>query len=409
MATAESHNAFGEPAAYTTATGNGAPLAEFGYSRDLLGRLTGKTELIAGESRTEHYVYDPAGRLVRAERNGTATTWAFDANGNRTHENGVPVATYDAQDRLLTYGGARYTYTANGELATKTEGGATTIYAYDALGNLLQVSLPGNVQIDYLIDGRNRRVGKRVNGTLTQGFLYQDQLNPVAELDGNGNVVSRFVYAERGHVPAYLLRDSKTYRIVTDHLGSPRLIVNVATGAIAQRLDYDVWGNITTDTNPGFQPFGFAGGLYDQHTALVRFGARDYDPQTGRWSAKDPIRFDGGDTNFYAYVLQDPINWVDHAGFAPSWVGPTGAVLGATGGGVFIASFAHGNVPGMIAGGVLGIVGFALTGWDLVTSPAEQIEKIRESEDLKEIENNMDGIRDLLGAQYQVGGLACDW
>ncbi|CAK0769578.1 hypothetical protein CCP4SC76_510006 [Gammaproteobacteria bacterium] len=56
------------------------------------------------------------------------------------------------------------------------------------------------------------------------------------------------------------------------------------------------------DTNPGFQPFGFAGGLYDRDTGLVRFGYRDYDAETGQWTAKDPIGFRGGDTDLYAYA-----------------------------------------------------------------------------------------------------------
>jgi RHS repeat-associated protein len=64
-------------------------------------------------------------------------------------------------------------------------------------------------------------------------------------------------------------------------------------------MDYDEFGNVINDTNPGFQPFGFAGGLYDQDTKLVRFGARDYDASVGRWTAKDPISFNGGDTNLY--------------------------------------------------------------------------------------------------------------
>jgi RHS repeat-associated protein len=68
------------------------------------------------------------------------------------------------------------------------------------------------------------------------------------------------------------------------------------------------------DTNPRFQPFGFAGGLYDQDTKLVRFGARDYDPNTGRWTAKDPILFAGGDTDLYGYVLDDPVNRIDPMG-----------------------------------------------------------------------------------------------
>jgi len=51
---------------------------------------------------------------------------------------------------------------------------------------------------------------------------------------------------------------------------------------------------VLSDTSPKFQPFGFAGGLYDPDTGLVRFGARDYDAAAGRWTAKDPSRFAGG-------------------------------------------------------------------------------------------------------------------
>jgi RHS repeat-associated protein len=108
-----------------------------------------------------------------------------------------------------------------------------------------------------------------------------------------------------------------TYRIVSDHLGSPRLVVNTADGSIAQRIDYDEFGNIVQDTNPGFQPFGFAGGLYDQHTGLTRFGARDYDAQLGKWTAKDPVNFEGDDTNLYAYVLNSPTNLNDPTGNSP--------------------------------------------------------------------------------------------
>jgi len=59
---------------------------------------------------------------------------------------------------------------------------------------------------------------------------------------------------------------------------------------------------------------GFAGGPYDQDTGLVRFGARDYDPRVGRWTAKDPIRFGGDGPNLYGYVLADPVNGVDPSG-----------------------------------------------------------------------------------------------
>jgi len=147
-----------------------------------------------------------------------------------------------------------------------------------------------------------------------QGFLYQSPLRIAAELDGNNNVVSRFVYGTKINVPEYMIKGADTYRILTDHLGSVRLVVHTATGQIAQRLDYDAFGNVTLDTHPGFQPFGFAGGLYDPHTQLTRFGARDYDAETGRWTQKDPIGFKGGDSNLYAYSANDPVNLFDPTG-----------------------------------------------------------------------------------------------
>ncbi|GLS04990.1 hypothetical protein GCM10007860_21390 [Chitiniphilus shinanonensis] len=92
-------------------------------------------------------------------------------------------------------------------------------------------------------------------------------------------------------------------------------MVNSQTGEVKQEIDYDAWGNVLSDTNPGFQPFGFAGGIYDKDTGLVRFGARDYDPQVGRWTAKNPIGSGGGDANIYLYVCGDPANFVDFTGF----------------------------------------------------------------------------------------------
>lgn len=220
----------------------------------------------------------------------------------RLHQGGISVI-YDDQDRLLTYGNTTYSYSANGELQSKASNGQTTTYNYDAMGNLMAATLPDGTQITYLVDGQDCRVGKKVNGTLVRGFLYQDQLAPIAELDASNNIISRFVYGSHINVPDYMVV-CVTYRLITDHLGSVCLVVNTQNGQIAQRMDYDTFGNVIQDTSPGFQPFGFAGGLYDIQTKLVRFGARDYDASVGRWAAKDPIWFDSGDTNLYGYVVR---------------------------------------------------------------------------------------------------------
>ncbi len=315
VTTGRTYNAFGELAAETAAAGAGT-LYDLAYARDSLGRITQKTETVQGQTDALDYTYDLAGRLIEVIKNGASiATYSYDTNGNRvaaSTASGITTGTYDDQDRLLSYGTNTYTYTANGELLTKTEGGQTTTYTYDVLGNLTQVNLPDGTTIEYLIDGRNRRIGKKkVNGVLAQGFLYQGQLNPIAELDAAGTVIARFVYGAKANVPDYMVKSGITYRIISDHLGSPRLVINSTDGTVAQRMDYDEFGNVLVDTNPGFQPFGFAGGLYDRDTGLVRFGARDYDAETGRWTAKDAIGFAGGDTNLYGYALNDPVNFID--------------------------------------------------------------------------------------------------
>ncbi|MEQ1722087.1 MAG: RHS repeat-associated core domain-containing protein, partial [Pseudobdellovibrio sp.] len=89
------------------------------------------------------------------------------------------------------------------------------------------------------------------------------------------------------------------------------------------------------NTNPNFQPLTYAGGLYDSDTKLIRFGARDYDPTVGRWTAKDPIGFAGGDTNLYAYVGGNPMSLTDPTGLywfrqwwqEPGSVGRVGSIV----------------------------------------------------------------------------------
>ena len=126
--------------------------------------------------------------------------------------------------------------------------------------NLRHVGLDHGTQIDKVTGVRNRRIGKKVNSTLVEGFLYDDQLRITAQLEVSGNVVSRFVYGTHVNVPELMIQGRTTYRSLTDHLGSPRLVVNTADGSIAQRLDYDESGVVTLETNLDFQPFDFAEG-----------------------------------------------------------------------------------------------------------------------------------------------------
>ena len=216
-----SYNGFGEMTQYA-ANYDGTGQFKTVFTRDKLGRINQKQETLAGVTDVYAYTYDPAGRLAEVRKNnGLQAKYTYDANGNRLKYEGAFVAegTYDAQDRLLTYGGASYSYTANGELVSKTlpspssggsGGSLVTSYVYDVLGNLRHVELPDGRKLDYVIDGQNRRIGKKVDGVLKQGFLWQDQLKPIAELDGSGNLVARFVYANHANVPDYMVKVGET-------------------------------------------------------------------------------------------------------------------------------------------------------------------------------------------------------
>ena len=99
---------------------------------------------------------------------------------------------------------------------SRTTGSEMTSYDYDSLGNLVAVALPDGRQIEYRVDAYGRRLAKLVNGTVVSKWLYAGGLLPVAELDVNDNLISVF----NG---SFLVRDGETYRIITDHVGSPRL------------------------------------------------------------------------------------------------------------------------------------------------------------------------------------------
>jgi RHS repeat-associated protein len=312
------YDGFGDRVTQDVAVAGDAVLS-LSATHDDLGRITEVVESVEGdEPSTITYDYDDAGRLIEVVRDGDVeATYAWDANGNRTavtDTRGTASATYDDQDRVLAHGDATYVFTDAGHLATRVEDGETTAYTYDELGDLQAVVLPDGTEIGYEHDGLGRRVGRTVDGELVAGYLYGEGHQIVAELDADGEVISRFAYGTLDHVPDLMLRGDDTYRLVSDHLGSVRLVVDIDTGEVAQRLDYDAFGRVLHDSAPGFQPFGFAGGHTDPDTGLVRFGARDYDPVVGRWTSKDPVGFAAGSPNLYRYADGDPVNRIDPTG-----------------------------------------------------------------------------------------------
>jgi len=158
-----------------------------------------------------------------------------------------------------------------------------------------------------------RTSGFAVNGTVEYRLIYAGQLSPIAKVDATGTVLETYVYGLGVNSPDYIIKDGTQYKVIKDHLGSMRMIVDSTTGTVEKSISYDEFGNITNETGTLDTIFGYAGGIRDTDTGLTKFGARWYDPVTGRWIEKEPLGFAGSD-NFYSYCDGDPINWIDPTG-----------------------------------------------------------------------------------------------
>ncbi|MBC8432063.1 MAG: tandem-95 repeat protein, partial [Desulfobacterales bacterium] len=338
LSLSRSFNGYGEVSDedYTV---SGQGLTSWNLVRDNNGRITNKTETVGGTTSDYIYTYDPMGRLLTVTKDSALIEeYDYDANGTRIYEmnalRGISGRnfSYDDEDHLLSADSVIYSYNLDGFLTAKTDGSEVTTYAYSSRGELLSVTLPNATVIEYLHDPLGRRIAKKVNGTTVEKYLWQGLTRLLAVYDGSDNLIVRFEYAD-ARIPVAMQKNGITYYLTYDQVGSLRIVAD-ASGNVVKKVEYDSFGNIINDTDPSFEvPFGFAGGLHDRDTGLVRFGYRDYDPDTGRWTAKDPIFFAGGDSDLYGYCLNNPINITDPLGLI-NWTAVRIGAIATLGGGV---------------------------------------------------------------------------
>jgi RHS repeat-associated protein len=194
-----------------------------------------------------------------------------------------------------------YTYDANGNLATKSDGTDTYEYAYDLHDKLTQVKKNGVVILTNTYDAMGRRIRK-----VTQNRTINYIAGGLIETDDAGNVITAYksICFTQGGVNYYPVHDNR---------GSVIKIVD-GSGNVTASYTYDDYGMIIDNSNPSFDNrFFFCGCEYDAETGLYLMGARYYDPEVGRFITPDPIGAMGG-LNLYAYCKNDPINFIDPSG-----------------------------------------------------------------------------------------------
>ncbi len=290
--------------------------------------------------------YDGASRLAEVRRGAAVVErYGWDADGNRSRRRvgaePAETTTYDTGDRIARAGDVQYTVDADGVVTRR--GGDT--FAYTADGELTR-AVVGTRTITYRYDGVGRRIS-RTDPDGTTRYLYDDPRDVhrlTATIDPGGGS-TRYLYDGEGLLLA-IERGGERFLVGTDVNGTPHVVAD-ATGRVRRRIATDSFGRVTADTAPAFPlAVGFGGGLADPDTGLVRLGVRDYDPETGRFTARDPARFDAGDPNLYAYAGGDPVARRD-----PTGLGGGAPAPGGLGGGASPLADTTGSNPCVEAGG----------------------------------------------------------
>jgi RHS repeat-associated protein len=366
-----SYNQYGE-ISERNYTKNNSSIYKETYARDKLGRIITKTIFKNGSSNIHSYEYDQRGRLHKTYLHmQLKNTYTYDANGNRltkiSSSGDNYSAQYDQQDRItqFTLNNETTTFTRQNDdtQITQAKPGESTIYQLSRLSPLIAVHkfLPDtSFTRSYNYDADLRRNFRYYLNTATGNLVrlhthYDERGRLRATIDFANSIRTSYVYLSQSHSPDYMVRDvagnETTYFIIKDQIGSILQLVD-QSGNVAQDIEYDEFGNMTLNSNPEFQPLGFAAGLYDPDTKLTRFGVRDYDPSIGRWLQRDPIKFEGGTTNLYEYVSNDPINYIDPTGLEQDQLCRTGFTVG----GGLIGGTIGKSPAGTLIGACVGVV-----------------------------------------------------
>jgi RHS repeat-associated protein len=245
--------------------------------------------------------------------------------GNRLSSLGVSPYNVNTSNELTSTPSTSYSYDNNGNTLTKVVGSNTTSYSWDFENRLTSVTLPSSGgTVSYRYDPFGRRIYKSsASGTSVYAYDGQDL---VEETNASGGVAARYSQTQNIDEPLAMLRAGATSYYDADGLGSVTSLSNGA-GSVAQTYGYDSFGRQTNSSGSLTNSFQYTAREFDPETGLYYYLGRYYDPNSGRFLSEDPLGYDGGDTNFYAYVFDSPSNAVDPSGLnGQSWTNPFAGV-----------------------------------------------------------------------------------
>ena len=299
-----------------SSTATSTPISSFTYVLDNVGN---RTQITDGSGKVTALAYDSLYRVTRATVASKATSYTYDAVGNRLTMKAPSISVtynYDAGDRLLSDGTTTFIYDDNGNLLSSGAGAGQVTYSYDSADRLVSVT-GGLVANSFSYDGDGHRVSQQV-GNGTYSYLNDITTGFPTVLQEQGPDGSIFYTRGRGLISAMAPNFTFYY-----HYDAQSTVAGLtdSTGHLAQRYLYDIWGQRNMSA-PGPQvgtknKFGYTGEALDPGTSLYYLGGRYYNPVLGRFISKDP--FEGfaqvpSTLNRFVYALDNPASRVERNG-----------------------------------------------------------------------------------------------
>lgn len=341
-----SYNDAGQLAALTYPDGK---IVYYGY--DNAGRLKTVQDWVGG---TTQYYYDSAGNLERVVRpNNTEAVYTYDKASRLTgitekKSNGTIIASYSYQldgvgnhisvdateplqttplpentnyttdqksNRLLSAGGVSFTYDKNGNRKTSSDLGGTT-YSWNYENRLTSIKSisPDAANLNFYDAFQNRVASSKGGNTKRYVLDITGEMSHVlAETDNQGAIITYYVYGLG--LLSQIDRTNNRYFYHYNNRGDTIALTGIS-GGITDSYAYDEYGKVLNTTGTTNNPFKFVGqfGVMDEGNGLYFMRARFYDANVGRFLSEDPIGFEGGDWNLYAYVGGNPLIGIDPIG-----------------------------------------------------------------------------------------------
>ena len=318
-------------------------IEHYQYSHDDMGYITSINSKVGTSTITYDDYHQLQGATFPVETGLTDESYSYDSTGNRLTSTAADNWYYDDNGRLVSYGNCLFNYDGSGNQIGKIISGETTSYDYDDFNRLTAVTTSGSTA-NYTYDHLSRRIKKEVNGVITW-FMY-DGNNLLSEFDNSGSLIKQYCHMPGTYAPLSITEGSHHYPVLTNHLGSPVLILDENETPV-WKADYQTFGQAVIDEDPDNNGMNLncnlrlPGQYFDQETDLYYNIARYYNPKTGRFLQVDPV---AGDImtplllNGYPYTRNSPLHWIDPDGRLLL----TGiAVLGFIGFGLGLVKYRH--------------------------------------------------------------------